>query len=66
MKQYTKPECILIGINEGQPILAASVEEDYFSSITCNENCKIWHICLDREQKKGHRCEDKEKFRRRL
>ena len=66
MKQYTKPECTIIGIYDSQPILAGSVVENYPQCVICNENCKIWHICLDRDQKKGRRCDDKEKISRRL
>ena len=51
MKQYNKHPIIKIfQYDDSQPIMSS--EKAYI----CNENCKLWHICRDRQKLK--RCFD--------
>ena len=55
MKKYIKPIVVSCDL---QPLaILASSFDDVCERIKCNERCKIWHICLDRERNK--RCLDK-------
>lgn len=50
MKQYNKPIIKIFQCVGSQPIMSSNKE------YLCNEYCKLWHICRDREKLK--RCSD--------
>ena len=48
MKQYyNKPIIKIFQCVDSQPIMSSNKEK-----YTCNEYCKLWHICRDREKSK--------------
>jgi hypothetical protein len=46
MKQYSKPIIRIFRCVDSQPIMSSK------KAYTCNEYCKLWHICRDREKLK--------------
>lgn len=52
MKKYIKPNIRSIGV-ESCNILVSSNKADI-----CDEYCKLWHICRDRDKNKGKMCND--------
>lgn len=44
MKQYSKPIIKTFQYDDSQPIMSSKYE--------CDEYCKLWHICRDRQKLK--------------
>ena len=56
MKQeYIKPDSVVFRI-ESEVVICGSDAHPYI----CNNDCKNWHICRDRDTTRGNYCPDKE------
>ena len=54
MKTYIKPKTIIYVANAVNTLASSYSHMEH----TCNERCKIWHICRDRREWKN--CYDKQ------
>ena len=55
-RKYVKPIVKVISFNHTNLLVGSVV---YPESKICNNNCKIWHICNDRDTYRGSYCHDK-------
>lgn len=54
-QEYIKPTTTVFRI-EPEGVICGSDARPYI----CNDDCKIWHICRDRDTRRGDFCIDKE------